>query len=248
MDEIIREKTLLLGRLRAFAGLVKKHAENQSIEYYTTQDPSLLSNLTNRYRALRGELYGEIEDGDLIRDFGEISIANLTIVTYELEFASEVLEKEIEVEREIQKSEAEASSNPTSNETAGADKTTEDYFSDEEKVEIVKQLGILQGQLLEIADTSSKTRDEVARLTRIVSSEFDDIKKQSGILNKKDWKNHLVATLLNLALLFSFSVEARKTMQFSYELLINVIYNETVRPDQIPPVTDTFLLGETEDK
>lgn len=120
----------------------------------------------------------------------------------------------------------------------------EEWFSKEEKDEIERSLKQLREKLFEIADSSSENGALVARVKRIVTQQLEETSSNAEKLTKKDWKNHLITAIVGLMIMFAFSSEARITLKISYEKLVNIVYKESVLPDQLPLGDDKLLIDD----
>ena len=114
-------------------------------------------------------------------------------------------------------------------------------ISREEKVRLLSLLSEMRSKLLLVAQNSGLPKDQADRVISVMAKELDELEESANKLTKKDWKNQFVSAMVSLIFLFSFSAEARTTVHYYYQQFINIVYNETAEPFQIPPVNESLL-------
>lgn len=107
-------------------------------------------------------------------------------------------------------------------------KTNNKPFTKDEIQIINNQLNDLQDKLIDVLDQQNLPTKKTV-LIESIKSEIEDLKKEvtNPNLGRKDWKNHLISTMITLTFMLSFSQEARITI-FNYFQSLLVFFQQHI--------------------
>jgi hypothetical protein len=212
------KRDILLAQLKAFQTYLKNHIEDlkarPAVELDTNGELPVDEHNTNsneknhidrRYRKLREAVeseYLEIFYNNLKTGFSD-GIRGFQFMFREIEFVVDTITN-LNF----------ATSNEPNN-SLNSKQNNQPFTKDEVQI-INKQLDDLQDKLIEIIN-KEEISQEKSILIESVKSEINDLKTEvtNPNLGRKDWKNHLINTMITLTFTLSFSQEARTTI-FTY--------------------------------
>lgn len=108
---------------------------------------------------------------------------------------------------------------------SGKSQTNNQPFNENEVLIINSQLDDLQTKLIETLNKQNLSQEKIIPLIETVKIEISDLKAEATNtkLGRKDWKNHLVNTMVTLTFTLSFSQEARNTIFIYFHGLLTFL-------------------------
>jgi hypothetical protein len=209
------EQKTLLAQLKAFQTYLKNYIEaaksrpqnevNEESKQFTEEkdaDKSELNYIDSRYSRLREHI--ETKYLDIFKGLPYDMNTNIIGVEHihrEIGFVLDTIAN-------LEAFDANQSNNQPSF------KSNNQPFTKDEIQIINNQLDDLQNKLLETIHKEEITPERAIPFIESVKSEISDLKAEvaNPNLGRKDWKNHLINTMLTLTFTLSFSQEARNTI------------------------------------
>jgi len=165
-----------------------------------------LNNIDSRYRTLKRYIEREYQD----------IATNLPIDMNENIRGVEHLHREISFVLDTIANLESTNLNQFSSSQSNFKSNNQPFTKDEVQI-INNQLDDLQNKLIETINNEEPSPEKAIPYIESVKSEISDLKAEvvNPNLGRKDWKNHLINTMLTLTFTLSFSQEARNTI-FTY--------------------------------
>lgn len=209
-----REERLLKQQVLAFKHQVDRIlSEGLFVAHFFNEASDLARNqVSGRFGRLRRELSRYIPFQDLA-DIELDSSADLEHLQREMDYICEILPTVFPED------------DPSPDESKSA-------FTKDELTQIDYELSALQVELTVIIKSSELDDKRALWLEQVIKSEIANLKEDARKLSRKDWKNQLLSFAMSIVMLFSFSTEARQTVQHAYESIAAVCYE--VSPDAVP--------------
>lgn len=222
------EREILLAQLKAFQIYLQNHIEDLKSRHPVELDENgelpvaehnansfETDHIDNRYHKLKDTLeqqYPDIFYNNLEHNFNE-GIRGLLFMQREVGF---ILDTIANLDSDI--------SNQPANQPNL--KSNNQPFTKDEVQIIDDQLDDLQSKLLEILKNQNLSQEKVVPLIEVVKEEISDLKAEAANtkLGRRDWKNHLINTMITLTFTLSYSQEARTTIFTYFQSLFIYLY------------------------
>jgi len=170
---------------------------------------SELDNIDNRYRRLKTHIHAQYRDisSDLPNGVNS-NIVGVKHIYREIGFVLDTIAN-------LETADSNQPFNPSSF------KHNNQPFTNDEVQIINNQLDELQSKLIETINNSQLPLEATMPHIESVKSEINDLKTEvtNPNLGRKDWKNHLINTMISLTFTLSFSQEARNTIFIYFQNL-----------------------------
>jgi hypothetical protein len=202
----------LLTQIKAFRNYLDSFTKNSDKSANNDENSRefIVKHIKSRYSSLKQALYnkdsrifsGLISSGDIENGL------DIQYLLLEIEYAMEVFEKLYCSDEDNKSSQQNFKAN------------NQPFTKDEIQL-INNQLDDLQTKLIENLNSQKLPQEKLTPLIESVKNEISDLKAETANdkLGRKDWKNHLVNTMITLTFTLSFSPEARNTIFIYFQSL-----------------------------